>query len=56
MVKIDRLTRSTKPSENHRGGRYLEPPFEEHIAKEFVHRDVDATMAICLSVIKKIGS
>ena len=33
MVKINRLRRTTKPSENHCGGRYLEALFEEHIAK-----------------------
>src|SRR5215813_7340687 len=46
MVNFNRLRRTTKPSENHRGGRYLEALFEQHIAKEFVHRDADATMAI----------
>jgi hypothetical protein len=49
------LRRKTKPSENHRGERYLEALFEEHIAKEFVHHDVDATIAIHLSLMKKIG-
>ena len=55
MVRTSRLTRTTKPSENHRGDRYFEAPFEEHIAKEFVHRDVDATIAIYLLLMKRIG-
>ena len=32
MVKINRLRRTVNPSENHRGGRYLEARFEKHIA------------------------
>lgn len=38
MVKINRLRKTTKPSVNHRGGRYLEARFEEHIAGEFVRQ------------------
>ena len=54
-MKINHLRRKTKPSENRRGDRYFEAPFEEHIAKEFVHRDVDATIAIYLLLMKRIG-
>jgi len=32
MAKINRLRRTIKPSANHRGGRYLEALFKEHIA------------------------
>ena len=45
MVKINRLRRTTKHSENHRGDRGLDFLFDEHIAKEFVDRNVDATTA-----------
>ena len=31
-MEINRLRRTLKPSENHRGGRFLKALFEEHIA------------------------
>jgi hypothetical protein len=34
MLKINRLRRIIKPSENHRGGRYLEALFEPAIIRD----------------------
>ena len=43
-MKINRLKRTSRKHEKDAEGR-LDDLFDEHIAKEFVDRDVDATMA-----------
>lgn len=43
-MKINRLKRTSRKHEKDTEGR-LDDLFDEHIAKEFVDRDVDATMA-----------
>jgi carboxymethylenebutenolidase len=44
ILKINRLKRTSRKHEKDAEGR-LDDLFDEHIAKEFVDRDVDATMA-----------
>ena len=53
MVKINRLRRIVKPSENHRGGRYLEALFEEHIAT--VRKESPAVTHARIESLTKLG-